>query len=351
MRKKIILLCLFIYSISYLIVYSDENALNFKEYNKYGFDSEGYDRSGFNEEGYNIKGYDINGYDKNFKDKNGVFNIKYSFEKMKPLDSENLKIITNHEVSLLNIPIKEKDEFETTKEYKKRILKEKQNNFKKLKNTYYAYDDPLFTVQYDADKQQMKFTVSSFSNHDFKKVEKETKLYATSFKLPFKEEKNYFLKMKIKDAKQFNKNNLKMKFIFTPMYYGILGTNHKTIIPYDKEAYEEYTDYIEEFDNSIISYKIYDENKVYFEENLDENLKNAFISYGEYILDKNFEYNNKNTNLYYKKNIYYFLTDTPQRKDIFIYNSKTNKYSYKKYTDRTIFNKEKKKIKENYQKF
>ncbi len=113
----------------------DEDGYNAKGYNKSGFDKDGYnakgyDKFGFGKDGYNENNFDKNGihkftrvkYDENDYDIEGSLNV----DKYKTLATSDILFIFE-EIKSINTLIT-KDQFETTKSFKKRL-----SNLEKIK--------------------------------------------------------------------------------------------------------------------------------------------------------------------------------------------------------------------------
>ena len=87
--------------------------------------------------------------------------------------------------------------------------------------------------------------------------------------------------MNIEEAKEFDKNKVKIRMIVSPLYEAIARTI-KVINEYGvqekKERNIDYDKRTEDYRN-IIGYRIYDDKKVYFESMMDMELREAFTKY------------------------------------------------------------------------
>ena len=265
----------------------DEKGFDINGYDQNGFDVNGYDKKGFNKDGF-----DINGINKRGFDTNGKFHDKYIFEKRmkeKPVDYEKAKELMAKRYSLKNTYMYSagKGEFETTKEYINRLYREQKNYLEFLADSYFIYDNGHMDINYNADLQEMTFTVFSFEDVDMINVDGKIEKRVRHFSLPFKKKEEFKLKMGIEEARNFDKSKIKIRMIISPMYEAILGDTRVLAEYGDKEKKERNITYDRKIDDyrSIIGYKIYDENKTYYDSMMDIKIREAFIKYAETLIE------------------------------------------------------------------
>ena len=189
----------------------DKEGYDIKGYNKYGFDRSGYDKKGFNSLGYDKNGIHRRGYDEN-----GVYHNEYLFNRMmteEGIDYQKAKEYMAKRYSLKNTYMYSagKGEFETTKEYMKRLAADQKKYLNYLVDSYFMYDDGRMDIEYNADTQEMIFTVYSYEESENitgtdGKVERKIR----HFSLPFKSKEEYRLKMTVEEAKNFDKSKIKI---------------------------------------------------------------------------------------------------------------------------------------------
>ena len=266
----------------------DEEGYDIDGYNKYGFNRNGYDK-----QGYNSLGYDKNGINRRGFDENGVYHNKYRFDKMleeKGLSFEEAKEYMVKRYSLKNTYMYSagKSEFETTKEYMIRLQKDQKKYLNFLIDSYFIYDAGRMNIEYNADTQEMIFTVYSYEDIEtVKESDGKTERKVKHFSIPFKSKEEYRLKMSVEEARDFDKSKVKIRMIVSPLYEAIAGDT-KVINEYGaQEKTERNIDYDRKTDDyrSIIGYRIYDDKKVYYEQMMDINMREAFIKYAETLID------------------------------------------------------------------
>lgn len=266
----------------------DKEGYDIKGYNKYGFDRSGYDKMGFNSLGYDKNGINRRGYDEN-----GVYHNEYLFNRMmteEGIGYQKAKEYMAKRYSLKNTYIYSagKGEFETTKEYMKRLEADQKKYLNYLVDSYFMYDDGRMDIKYNADTQEMIFTVYSYEESENitgsdGKIERKIR----HFSLPFKSREEYRLKMTVEEAKNFDKSKIKIKMILSPTYEAILGDT-RFIKEYGlKEKEERNIDYDRKTDDyrSIIGYRIYDDSRVYYENMMDIKMREGFMKYAETLID------------------------------------------------------------------
>ena len=128
--------------------------------------------------------------------------------------------------------------------------------------------------------------------------------------------------MTVDEAKDFDKNKIKVKMIISPLYEAIAGDT-KEINEYgEKEKAERNIDYDIRTDDyrSIIGYRIYDDKKVYYEKMMNMDLKEAFIKYAETLIEANIVEQRYPAKIYLKGDKLHFI------KEEYIRNSYRNKF-------------------------
>ena len=173
-----------------------------------------------------------------------------------------------------------KGEFETTKEYMKRLQSDQKKYLNYLVDSYFMYDDGRMNIEYNADTQEMIFTVYSYEEGENVtesdgKIERKIR----HFSLPFKDKEEFKLKMSVEEAKNFDKNKVKIKMILSPTYEAILGDTRFMKEYGAKEKEERNIDYDRKTDDyrSIIGYRIYDDNRIYYENMMDIKMREGFM--------------------------------------------------------------------------
>ena len=266
----------------------DKEGYDINGYNKYGFDRNGYDKKG-----YNSLGYDKNGINRRGYDKEGVYHNEYRFDKM--MEEEGLSFEKAKEYMVKRYSLKNtymyspgKSEFETTKEYIKRAQADQKKYLSFLIDSYFIYDSGKMNIEYNADSQEMVFTVFSYEDtENIKSSDGKIERKVKHFSIPFKSKEEYRLKMNIEEAKEFDKNKVKIRMIISPLYEAVAGDT-KVINEYGaKEKKERNIDYDMRTDDyrSIVGYRIYDDKKIYFESMMDMELREAFTKYAETLID------------------------------------------------------------------
>lgn len=301
----------------------DEQGYDIKGYNKYGFDKNGYDSKGFD-----VEGFDVNGINKRGFDRQGNYQNEYMFNRMmteKSIDYQTAKEYMARKYSLKNTYMYSagKGEFETTKEYKIRLQKDQKKYLEYLVDSYFMYDDGKMDIQYNADSQEMIFTIYSYEDSETittsdGKLERKIR----HFSIPFKSKEEFKLKMTVDEAKNFNKDKVKIKMILSPTYEAILGDT-RFIKEYGvKEKEERNIDYDRKTDDyrSIIGYRIYDDNKIYYENMMDIKMRDAFMKYAETLIDSRSVQQRYPARVYMKNDKLHFV-----RED-YVRNSYKNKF-------------------------
>lgn len=301
----------------------DEQGYDIKGYNKYGFDKNGYDSKGFD-----VEGFDVNGINKRGFDRQGNYQNEYMFNRMmteKSIDYQTAKEYMARKYSLKNTYMYSagKGEFETTKEYKIRLQKDQKKYLEYLADSYFMYDDGKMDIQYNADSQEMIFTIYSYEDSETittsdGKLERKIR----HFSLPFKSKEEFKLKMTVEEAKNFDKDKVKIKMILSPTYEAILGDT-RFIKEYGvKEKEERNIDYDRKTDDyrSIIGYRIYDDNKIYYENMMDIKMRDAFMKYAETLIDSRSVQQRYPARVYMKNDKLHFV-----RED-YVRNSYKNKF-------------------------
>lgn len=301
----------------------DEEGYDVNGYNKYGFN-----RSGYDKKGYNSLGFDKNGINRRGYDEKGVYHNEYRFNKM--MEEEGLDFNEAKEYMVKRYSLKNtymyspgKSEFETTKDYIKRAKADQRRYLNTLNDSYFIYNAGKMNIEYDADSQEMVFTVYSYEDMETVKnsdgkIERKVK----HFSLPFREKNEFRLKMTVDEAKDFDKNKIKVKMIISPLYEAIAGDT-KEINEYgEKEKAERNIDYDIRTDDyrSIIGYRIYDDKKVYYEKMMNMDLKEAFIKYAETLIEANIVEQRYPAKIYLKGDKLHFI------KEEYIRNSYRNKF-------------------------
>lgn len=301
----------------------DEEGYDVNGYNKYGFN-----RSGYDKKGYNSLGFDKNGINRRGYDEKGVYHNEYRFNKM--MEEEGLDFNEAKEYMVKRYSLKNtymyspgKSEFETTKDYIKRAKADQRRYLNTLNDSYFIYNAGKMNIEYDADSQEMVFTVYSYEDTETVKnsdgkIERKVK----HFSLPFREKNEFRLKMTVDEAKDFDKNKIKVKMIISPLYEAIAGDT-KEINEYgEKEKAERNIDYDIRTDDyrSIIGYRIYDDKKVYYEKMMNMDLKEAFIKYAETLIEANIVEQRYPAKIYLKGDKLHFI------KEEYIRNSYRNKF-------------------------
>ena len=265
----------------------DKEGYDINGYNKYGFD-----RSGYDKRGYNSLGYDKNGINKRGYDEKGVYHNEYIFDRMmteEPVSFEKAKEYMAKRYSLKNTYMYSagKGEFETTKEYKERLQRDQKKYLNYLVDSYFMYESGRMDIEYNADTKEMIFTVYTYEDSELVTVDGKVEKKVRHFSLPFKQKEQFKMKMDVEEAKNFDKSKVKIKMILSPTYEAILGDT-RFIKEYGaKEKAERNIDYDRRTDDfrSIIGYRIYDENKIYYENMMDISMREAFMKYAETLIE------------------------------------------------------------------
>ena len=302
----------------------DKEGYDINGYNKYGFDKTGYDK-----EGYNSLGFDENGINRRGYDDKGTYHNEYRFNKImkeKGLNFESSKEFMVKRYSLKNTYMYSpgKSEFETTKDYKNRLKLDQKKYLNFLIDSYFVYNSGKMSIEYNADSQEMVFTVYSYEDIEtIKESDGKLERKVKHFSLPFKSKEEYRLKMDIEEAKEFDRSKVKIKMIVSPLYEAIAGDT-KVMNEYgQKEKIERNIDYDRRTDDyrSIIGYRIYDDNKIYYEKMMDIELREAFIKFAEVLIDtKTAKQQYYPIRIYKKDNKIHFI------KEEYIKNSFRNKF-------------------------
>lgn len=301
----------------------DANGYDIDGYNKYGFDENGWDRKG-----YNSLGFDKNGINRRGYDEKGNYHNKYRFDKMmeeKGLGYEKAKEYMVKRYSLKNTYMYSagKSEFESTKDYMKRIQTDQKKYLNFLIDSYFVYDAGQMNIEYDADNQEMVFSVYSYEDTETVrnsdgKIERKVK----HFSIPFKKKDEFRLKMSVDEARDFDKSKVKIRMTISPFYEAIAGDT-RDINEYDsQEKSERNIDYDRRTDDyrSIIAYRIYDDSKIYYESVMDVNLRDAFIKYAETLIEAG------NSEQYYPARIYRKGDEIHFIKEEYVKNSYKNRF-------------------------
>ncbi len=306
----------------------DEEGYNIDGYNKYGFNKDGYDKKG-----YNSLGFDKNGINKRGYDKEGIYHNEYRFNKM--MEESSLNFETAKEYMVKRYSLKNtymysagKSEFETTKEYIHRLENDQKKYLNFLIDSYFIYDDGKMNIEYNADTEEMVFTVFSYEDvetvkNSDGKIERKVK----HFSIPFKKKEEYRLKMNVEEARDFDKSKIRIKMIISPLYEAIIGDTRDIKEYGPQEKAERNIDYDRRTDDyrSIIGYRIFDDNKVYYESMMDIKMREAFLKYAETLIDAKNIQQRYSARVYKKDNRLHFV------KEEYIRNSYKNKfirYSY-----------------------
>ena len=268
-------------------------------YNKNGYNKEGYDREGYNKDGIDKNGLDRNGYDKNKKFNKKLY-MENSFENGFNI-STNYKEFTEMALSLMKMSSEEfsnpkikKDEFETTKEYNKRV-KEIKKNLNKIKsdianNLYektYLYKSVVLFDEYDADNEEWILKLNPL----YPKIEEEIDDVIIWSVSTYNFEETLRYHMPLEQAKSFEKryNKLNITYVYKIIDYGIGTQKHESIIDFGKIntfkkeysykigdlyittqiseykneplKFNKYSEYIY-FKPKILGYRLYKDNKV-----------------------------------------------------------------------------------------
>lgn len=265
----------------------DKDGYNIEGYNKYGFNRDGYDKKGFNS-----LGYDKNGINKRGYDENGVYQNKYMFDRMmteESIDFEKAKEYMAKRYSLKNTYMYSagKGEFETTQEYTERLKRDQKKYLEYLTDSYFMYDDGHLDIEYNADSGEMVFTVYSYEDSELINVDGKLEKKVRHFSLPFKQKEEFKMKMSVEEAMNFDKSKVKIKMILSPTYEAILGDTRFIKEYGQREKEERNIDYDRKTDDyrSIIGYRIYDEEKIYYESMMDIRMREAFMKYAETLID------------------------------------------------------------------
>lgn len=301
----------------------DKEGYDINGYNKYGFD-----RSGYDKKGYNSLGYDKNGINRRGYDKEGVYHNEYRFNKM--MEEEGLSFEKAKEYMVKRYSLKNtymyspgKSEFETTKEYIKRAQADQKKYLNFLIDSYFIYDSGKMNIEYNADSQEMVFTVFSYEDtENIKSSDGKIERKVKHFSIPFKSKEEYRLKMNIEEAKEFDKNKVKIRMIISPLYEAIAGDT-KVINEYGvQEKKERNIDYDMRTDDyrNIIGYRIYDDKKVYFESMMDMELREAFTKYAETLIEAKAVEQRYPAKIYLKGDKLHFI------KEEYVRNSYRNKF-------------------------
>lgn len=267
----------------------DNEGYDINGYNKYGFDKTGYDKKG-----YNSLGFDKNGINKKGYDKDGNYHNKYKFDRM--LEEKSFGFDSAKEYMVKRFSLKNtymysagKGEFETTKDYNSRLQSDQRKYLNTLMDSYFIYDAGKMDIEYNADTQEMVFTVYSYEDtENVKENDGKIERKVKHFSIPFEEKEEFRLKMNVEEAKEFDRSKVKIKMIISPLYEAIAGDT-KTLNEYGmREKQERNIDYDRRTDDyrSIVGYRIYDDNKTYYEKTLDINMREAFIKYAETLIDE-----------------------------------------------------------------
>lgn len=306
----------------------DEEGYNIDGYNKYGFNKDGYDKKG-----YNSLGFDKNGINKRGYDKEGIYHNEYRFNKMMEEGSLNFETAKEYMVkrySLKNTYMYSagKSEFETTKEYIHRLENDQKKYLNFLINSYFIYDDGKMNIEYNADTEEMVFTVFSYEDvetvkNSDGKIERKVK----HFSIPFKKKEEYRLKMNVEEARDFDKSKIRIKMIISPLYEAIIGDTRDIKEYGPQEKAERNIDYDRRTDDyrSIIGYRIFDDNKVYYESMMDIKMREAFLKYAETLIDAKNVQQRYSARVYKKDNKLHFVKEEYVRNS---YKNKFIRYSY-----------------------